>query len=669
MRLALRRLEDANRRLCAEARVRAHAEDERRRAEERHAALLGSIDGIVWQADPCTFRFDFVSSKAEKLLGYPISRWIDEPTFWADHVHPDDRAWCVAFCVEATAENRDHEMEYRMLAADGRVVWLHDRVTVVLESGRATKLRGIMTDITARKQMEEDRARLRDEVDQSHALLDTLLRTAPIGLCYLDRELRYVRINDALAAINGLPVADHLGRTLAEAIPSIAPQVVEHCRDVLATGRPVIGVEVAGERPSTPGCWCLWLASYYPVRRGDTILGVGCVVQDITEKRRAEQEIAEQRLRLDLALEVAKCGWFDWNIQNGVNFWSKEAEALHGLPPSGFGGTYQAWREGVHPADLPEAEATVRRSFETGELLDEFRVVWPDGTVRSLLTRARLLRDNQGRPLRLVGVNVDITELVEARGRIESLAAERGRLLAEAQSAVRSRDIFLTVASHELKTPLTPLLLNLQLVRRELGDHGGARLVDRLDVALRQVDRLARQVEAMLDVARCTSGGFPLRPVPADVAELVRGVALRLGSDAARAGSAIELDAISPALAEVDPARIEQVVEELVGNAIRYGRGKAIALRVEPDGEQIRIVVEDDGIGIAPEDRERIFGLYERAASERSYGGLGLGLFLARRIVEAHGGRILCTAEPGSGARFEVELPRAGSAISPAPPP
>ncbi|APR83224.1 Sensory box histidine kinase [Minicystis rosea] len=645
-------LEEANRRLREDAHVHASAEEARRRAEDRRMSLIESIDAIVWQSDPRGAHFDFVSQKAEKILGYPIARWIDEPTFWADHVHPDDRAPSLARCAQAAAERRDHEMEYRMIAADGRVVWVHDRITLVIEEGELVKRRGIMTDITARKQAEEERALLRAEVDESHALLDTLFRSAPIGISYLDRSLRYARINDALAAIHDLPVEDHIGRSVADVFPSMSAEIVKKCRTVLATGSPIVGVDVTPDRRS-------WLVIFYPVRRGDVILGVGKIVQEITEQKRAEQELAEQRMRLELALEVAKCGWFDWNIQTGINSWSKEAEALHGLPPGGFGGTYEAWRRCVHPDDLVEAEARIQKCFETGDFFDDFRVVWPDGSVHWLLTRARLLRDAEGRPMRLLGVNVDVTDLVEARVRIEALAVERGRLLIEAQRALRARDVFLTVASHELKTPLTPLLLNLQLVRREVRETPGDRCGERLDIALRQIDRLSRLIETMLDVARCSSGRLALQPVPADVSALVRDVASRLSPEAARVGSPVALQASSPAMANIDPARIGQVVEELLANAIRYGAGKAIMVTVAPAGEMIRVAVEDDGIGVAPEDRERIFGLFERAVSERRYGGLGLGLFLARRIVEAHGGRIHCTGQRGAGTRFEVDLPRA----------
>ena len=120
----------------------------------RFRDLVNSVEGIVWEADAATFRFSFVSDQAERILGYPLERWLSEPTFWKDHLHPHDREWAVPFCERATGENRDHDLEYRMVAADGRVVWLHDLVTVVVDDGRATQLRGVMVDITDRKHAE-----------------------------------------------------------------------------------------------------------------------------------------------------------------------------------------------------------------------------------------------------------------------------------------------------------------------------------------------------------------------------------------------------------------------------------------------------------------------------------------------------------------------------------
>jgi PAS domain S-box-containing protein len=124
-------------------------------AQHRFSDLVNSIEGIVWEADVPSFQFLFISKQAERVLGYPVERWLSEPTFWRDHLHPEDREWALQFCQTATAEKRDHEFEYRIIAADGRVVWLHDLVTVVVEGDRVTRVRGVMVDLTNRKQAEE----------------------------------------------------------------------------------------------------------------------------------------------------------------------------------------------------------------------------------------------------------------------------------------------------------------------------------------------------------------------------------------------------------------------------------------------------------------------------------------------------------------------------------
>jgi two-component system cell cycle sensor histidine kinase/response regulator CckA len=123
--------------------------------EPVYSSLVNSLDGIIWEADPETFQFVFVSKQAERILGYPVERWLSDPDFWPSHIHPDDAAWAVAFCSHATAEGRSHQFEYRMIAADGRVVWLRDVVTVVLEEGRPVRLRGVMMDVTERRRFDE----------------------------------------------------------------------------------------------------------------------------------------------------------------------------------------------------------------------------------------------------------------------------------------------------------------------------------------------------------------------------------------------------------------------------------------------------------------------------------------------------------------------------------
>ena len=125
-------------------------------AQQRFRDLVDSIDGIVWEADARTLQFTFVSQQAERVFGYPVDRWLHEPAFWKDHIHPDDRESVVNACLSAAEQQRDNDVEYRMVAADGRALWLRVLVSVVVEDGRATRLRGVMLDVTSRKQAEQD---------------------------------------------------------------------------------------------------------------------------------------------------------------------------------------------------------------------------------------------------------------------------------------------------------------------------------------------------------------------------------------------------------------------------------------------------------------------------------------------------------------------------------
>ncbi|MDY7229406.1 sensor histidine kinase [Hyalangium rubrum] len=243
--------------------------------------------------------------------------------------------------------------------------------------------------------------------------------------------------------------------------------------------------------------------------------------------------------------------------------------------------------------------------------------------------------------------------------------------LARAEEAVATRDEFLSVASHELKTPLTPLNIKLHTLRRELSAPSSTfspeRSLGHLDMAQRQVKKLAELVEDLLDVSRIGAGKLELYPTQVDLATLVQDVVRRFEPEAVRVGSALELESDQPVSGSVDPKRFEQVLDNLLSNALKYGAGKPVRVRLEALGAQARLTVRDEGIGIATEALERIFRRFERAVSGRNYGGLGLGLYITRQIVEASGGTVRAISAPGQGATFTVELPLEVSAPPPGP--
>ena len=234
------------------------------------------------------------------------------------------------------------------------------------------------------------------------------------------------------------------------------------------------------------------------------------------------------------------------------------------------------------------------------------------------------------------------------------------------QEAVRTRDEFLSIASHELKTPLTSLSLQIDQLRRKLrGGHLDPSTPALLEAAKRQMVRLNDLIEQLLDVSRIATRRLTVHSDDADLAEIARDICERFRPQAEAARSPLEVQADNPVPGRWDRLRIEQVLGNLLSNAIKYGRGKPISVGVTAAEGMGRLAVHDEGIGIAHGDLSRIFGRFERAVSSRHYGGLGLGLYIAHEVVEAHGGSILVQSEPGRGSTFTVLLPLQGAHAAP----
>ena len=248
--------------------------------------------------------------------------------------------------------------------------------------------------------------------------------------------------------------------------------------------------------------------------------------------------------------------------------------------------------------------------------------------------------------------------LAEEVARRAAQAIESAWLYRQTQEAVRVRDDFLSIASHELRTPLTSLQAQVQGLRRTLHRPEGLepeKLEAKLEVIERQVRRLGKLVTDLLDVARIRTGRFEVHRERFELAELVEEALGRFGDG--HEVPEVSVAATGPAVGNWDRFRLEQVILNLLGNAVKYGAGKPIDVRIEPGPARVRFSVRDRGIGIAPEKQAVVFERFARAVSDRHYGGLGLGLYIVREIVHAHGGTVGVESVPGEGSTFTVELP------------
>ena len=257
----------------------------------------------------------------------------------------------------------------------------------------------------------------------------------------------------------------------------------------------------------------------------------------------------------------------------------------------------------------------------------------------------------------------EMESLAAAHRKQEELVQQLQQTQHELEHAVRMRDDFMSMVSHELRTPLNTLYLETQLRQLHLSKGNLANFAaDRLPAMIerdqRQIRNMVRLIDDMLDVTRMRRGALSIQPQPVDLAALARAVVENLRQQAEAAGSVITLDAPAGLHGVWDEFRIEQVLTNLLTNALRYGGGKPVEMVVQPVGDMARVSVRDQGIGIAPEDHERIFEQFERTEGSRQHAaGLGLGLYITRKIVDLHAGRIGVESAPGQGSTFVVDLP------------
>ena len=540
-------------------------------------------------------------------------------------------------------------------------------------------------------------------------LAQIVIETVSALVVVLDRESRIVRWNAACEAATGYARDEVLGKPLAFVL------LPEERESVAALFERLLHDESANQYENH------WLT-----RRGDRrliawsntrlkdprgrVVGMVATGIDITDRTRAEDALRRQAMRLEALAEASRVFASGLDYKTTLETVARRLSELIGdgalirvVSPDG------EWLLPVaiyHP--VPERAALRRRVLAVapqrigegltsrvlasaqilriphltlevihGEMKQEY---WPylEGVTslmiaplkhrRQVIGHITLMRD-AGNP---AYTHEDET-LLEDLAHRASQAIENARLYGEAQAAVAARDEFLSIASHELRTPLTALRLALENMRRVSSREAIERLppqyVERvLATAERQGQRLEKLVTALLDVSRIHMGRLELEVEETDLAAVVTEVAAQFEDEAAQTGSTLRVSA-TVVRGYWDRLRMSQVMTNLLSNAVKYGSGKPVEIECGPRGDRAFLVVRDHGIGIDPADQPQIFERFERAVSSRNYGGLGLGLYIVKRIVEAHGGTIRVESTPGEGAAFFVELPQRPAVSVPGPDP
>ncbi|PSB02754.1 response regulator [Merismopedia glauca] len=495
------------------------------------------------------------------------------------------------------------------------------------------------------------------QLQQQLAEIEAIYQSAPIGLNVLDTDLRFVRINQRLAEINGLSVADHIGRTVRELLPELADTAEPFLRAILETGEPQLNVEIQGETPAQPGVQRTWLEHFLPLKNGDRTIGISTVCEEITDRKLAEEALRESQERYQCLAEL---------IPQLV--WTASAEGMLldvNQRWSDYTGLTLAqaqicgWEAVIHPDDLPVLSQQWAVTVETGTPYQaEGRMRRADGVYRWHLHQA-IPQRNERNQIIWFGTATDI----EAQKQLE---IERDHLLerekaarTEAERASRLKDEFLAILSHELRSPLNPILGWTKLLQTRKFD--AAKTAEALSTIERNAKLQTQLIDDLLDVARILRGKLTLNAAPMNLVFMIES-AIETVQTAAVAKS-ISLHPVLPNIGQVsgDSVRLQQIVWNLLSNAIKFTpNGGQVMIELEQINDMAQIKVTDTGKGISSDFLPHIFESFrqEDASITRQHGGLGLGLAIVYNLVEAHGGTI-SAASPGlgQGATFTVRLP------------
>ena len=398
-------------------------------------------------------------------------------------------------------------------------------------------------------------------------------------------------------------------------------------------------------------------------------IGFGKVIRDVSEQRLAQEKLRESEGRFRLLVESVKdYAIFMIDPKGLITTWNRGAEHIHGyLSREAIGQHFSMFYQPAQIADrAPENELEVATRDGRFEELGWRRrkngdPFWAHVVLTAIYDDAHELKG-------FAKVTRDLTEQMriqkEAHVAEEQVALEKARTL-EADLAVKVRDDFIAMAAHDLRTPLTGLRLRIQgieqLLHKLASDSGAtfpAKLWDRVRGAKQQLEWFSQLIDRLLDFSRIVGGHLEIIAEPTDLSALVRQVVSDFHEPAEEDGVSIELSVPDALEGVCDATRMQQVVGNLLSNALKYGAGKPISVALEQTETEVILKVRDHGIGVKPEDFQLIFARFERGVSAHEYVGLGLGLYITKHIIGAHGGTIELSSEVGSGSTFTVRLPR-----------
>lgn len=617
---------------CTETTKRVIAEKNLRESQQSLQLALSSAKMGPWEVNLRTSEVN-LSEEARQLFGFSKDYKTTDAAI-DDFIHPEDRQKARTALRTAVESGRPYDDVYRIVRPNGDIRWVNSKGQARYDyNGRPVSLVGITFDITEKKSSQEALRASELRFKQIGEALPQLVWTClPDGSCdYFSKQwIEYTGISEA----------DQLGMAWLNKVihPDDMKRTFDHWMGAVE-GRHPYDIEYRIRRYDGEYRWFKTRGTPFRNAEGKITYWFGTCT-DIQDSKLAQ-------LNYEKNVDTAPTMLWITEKDGYCSYLSKQWYEITGQTPEtglGFG-----WLTATHPDDMERAKKifTDANANQTSFTL-EYRLRQKTGEYHWSIDSGNPRFSDGGEFLGYAGTVVDIHDR-----KIAEL---------EIQEALHARDEFLSIASHELKTPLTSLKLQVDLQKRKSEKDPQSvseNFRNFLTMSEKQVARISRLVDDMLDVARIRTGKLTFEWEDIDLCELVSDVIHRLSDQFTKSSYPIpELTNCAGVRGRWDRFRLEQVITNLLTNAIKYGDKKPITVSVEADADNVFLIVQDQGIGISPEDQGKIFDRFERAVNANDISGLGLGLYITRQIVLAFKGEISLQSSVGEGSTFRVKLPR-----------
>lgn len=574
-------------------------------------------------------------------------------------VHPDDRMRVRSEVESMLAMKETWPFEYRIIRPDGQVRLLRSGAKWLFDSdGEEPACLGVLLDVTEQKETEKAR-------EASQRFLQLTLDALSSNIAILDETGAILYVNSAwreFARCNQAPVDRVVeGANYLQVCDEATGEDAGQARECASRIREVLRGEVQSfslEYPCHSPDERRWFVGCVTRFSTDGQCRVVVAHENITERKLAEEALAEAKLHLELALQAADIGTWDWDLTTGNVFFSREWKRQLGYEEDEIASHHREWEQRLHPDDLQTTVKTLNEYLEgrTADYCTEFRLRHKDGGYRWIFTRGKAVRDKTGNPLRLSGCNVDISE----RKAKEKQLAEAKEA---AEAASRAKSTFLANMSHEIRTPMAAITGFTELLLTE--ERAPDEQREYLTTIQRNAQSLLMIINDILDLSKIEAEKLEVEPMDCSPRQLVEDVKKSLRRYAEEKGLGFDVTYVEPLPLSIrtDPQRVRQILINLVGNAIKFTDtgGVRIIVRgtlLQAGRSRIQFAVADTGIGISSGAVTGLFEPFTQAetTATREFGGTGLGLSLSQRLAHMLGGQIEVVSDVGQGSTFTLTI-------------